>query len=59
MFMYMFTGQENLMLLHHKLTPMPSNHPLPHLDVEVKPLEQLTFGLLLGSLACFFLKYIL
>lgn len=30
-----------------------------HLDVEVRPLNQLTFGLLLGSLGCFFLKYIL
>lgn len=49
------------MRLHHEPTPVLSSHPVPvqHLAVELEPLDQLTSGLLLGGLACFFLKYIL
>lgn len=42
----------------HQCPAITLSH-VQHLDVEVRPLNQLTFGLLLGVLGCFFLKYIL
>lgn len=62
MIMYMFTRQENSLccfIMNRHPCSAVALSPVQHLAVEVEPLDQLTSGLLLGGLACFFLKYIL
>lgn len=60
--MYMFTGQEKSYAAPSQTNTSAQQSPssrVYHLDVQVGPLDQLAFGLLLGGLGCFFLKYIL